>query len=95
MGKRAIIVGVCVFILAGRVAAADQTLMQAIVASDQVQTLEVGVGKSKVLSIQVPVKRASLANPDVVDAVMELSDQFRDIASSYSDESDLPIRAAA
>lgn len=34
-------------------------------------------------------------DPDVVDAVMELSDQFRDIASSYSDESDLPIKAAA
>jgi len=36
----------------------------------QVQRLELVVGKSKVLDAPVPIKRASLANPDVADTVI-------------------------
>ncbi len=67
---RAMLAVILMLVTAGRVVAADQALTQDVVASEQVQTLDVGVGKSKVLSIQAPVNRVSLANPDVVDAVI-------------------------
>ncbi|WHZ17307.1 MAG: Type II/IV secretion system secretin RcpA/CpaC, associated with Flp pilus assembly [Nitrospira sp.] len=40
------------------------------IGSSQVQRLELTVGKSKVLEVPVPLKRASLANPDIADTVI-------------------------
>ena len=40
------------------------------VANKQVQRLEMTVGKSRVLDSPVPIKRASLANPEVADTVI-------------------------
>jgi pilus assembly protein CpaC len=43
---------------------------QASVENREVQRLELGVGKSKVIDAPMPIKRASLANPDVADTVV-------------------------
>ncbi len=51
-------------------AARTESLSQTAVKSSQVQTLELVVGKSKVIDTPVPIKRASLANPDVADTVV-------------------------
>lgn len=40
------------------------------IGNSQVQQLDLTVGKSKVLEVPVPLKRASLANPDIADTVI-------------------------
>jgi pilus assembly protein CpaC len=49
---------------------AAETQAQLSVENREVQRLELGVGKSKVLDTPMPIKRASLANPDVADTVV-------------------------
>ena len=38
--------------------------------ASEAQRLELGVGKSKVIDLTAPIKRASLANPEVADTVV-------------------------
>ena len=49
---------------------AAETQAQLSVENREVQRLDLGVGKSKVLDTPMPIKRASLANPDVADTVV-------------------------
>lgn len=73
---RAILAAFMLLVLASRSSASESVLVHPVVGSEQVQTLEVGVGKSRVLSIHAPITRLSLANPDVVDAVVLSSTQI-------------------
>ncbi len=50
-------------------AGAEDLAATTLVASEA-QRLELGVGKSKVVDLPEPIKRASLANPDVADTVV-------------------------
>ena len=51
-------------------AARTEGLSQTAVKGSQVQTMELVVGKSTVIDMPVPIKRASLANPEVADTVV-------------------------
>jgi len=46
-----------------------QGMVESVVASE-VERFELGVGKSKVVDLTTPIKRASLANPEVADTVV-------------------------
>ncbi|MEO7862640.1 MAG: type II and III secretion system protein family protein [Nitrospirales bacterium] len=47
-----------------------QGLVDSKVVASEAQLLELGVGKSKVIDLTAPIKRASLANPEVADTVV-------------------------
>src|SRR5690349_16512419 len=49
---------------------AAETQAQLSVENREVQRLDLGVGKSKVLDTPMPIKRASLANPEIADTVV-------------------------
>lgn len=49
---------------------AAETQLQLSVENREVQRLDLGVGKSKVLDTPMPIKRASLANPEIADTVV-------------------------
>jgi pilus assembly protein CpaC len=49
---------------------AAETLAPLSVENREVQRLDLGVGKSKVLDTPMPIKRASLANPEIADTVV-------------------------
>src|SRR5688500_15836590 len=49
---------------------AAETQAQLSVENKEVQRLDLGVGKSKVLDTPMPIKRASLANPEIADTVV-------------------------
>jgi len=47
-----------------------QGMVDSNVVASEVQRFELGVGKSKVVDLTTPIKRASLANPEVADTVV-------------------------
>ena len=49
---------------------AAETPTQLLVENRDIQRLDLGVGKSKVLDTPMPIKRASLANPEIADTVV-------------------------
>ena len=61
---------VALAVIAVPVVQAAETQAQLSVENREVQRLDLGVGKSKVLDTPMPIKRASLANPDVADTVV-------------------------
>jgi pilus assembly protein CpaC len=68
-----IFVGFFIVALAGiatSVVRAAETQPQLSVENREVQRLDLGVGKSKVLDTPMPIKRASLANPEIADTVV-------------------------
>jgi len=61
-------VTLCVALLAAGVDA--QGLADSRAVTSEAQLLDLGVGKSKVIDLTAPIKRASLANPEVADTVV-------------------------
>ena len=55
---------------ASSIVRAAETQAQFSVENREVQRLDLGVGKSKVLDTPMPIKRASLANPEIADTVV-------------------------
>jgi pilus assembly protein CpaC len=45
-------------------------MVDSTIVASEVQSFELGVGKSKVVDLTTPIKRASLANPEVADTVV-------------------------
>ena len=62
------LVALCVALLAPGVGA--QGLADSKAIASEAQRLDLGVGKSKVVDLTMPIKRASLANPEVADTVV-------------------------
>ena len=70
MGRRGVLL-LCVSIaVVAPSAARTEGLSQTAVRGSQVQTMELVVGKSTVIDMPVPIKRASLANPEIADTVV-------------------------
>jgi len=62
------LVALCVSLWSQGVGA--QGMVDSKVIASEVQRFELGVGKSKVIDLTTPIKRASLANPEVADTVV-------------------------
>lgn len=68
-GRIAIIVGLVFIGPVVAVAGAD-TLTYTAKHTNEVQQMKIAVGKSVIVDVPVPIKRASLANPDIADAIV-------------------------
>ncbi|WHZ17306.1 MAG: hypothetical protein OJF52_004158 [Nitrospira sp.] len=68
-GRIAVIVGL-VFIGPVAADAGPDTLTYTAKHTNEVQQMKIAVGKSVIVDVPVPIKRASLANPDIADAIV-------------------------
>lgn len=68
-GRLAVMIGL-VFIGPGVADAGADTLTYTAKYSNEIQQMKIAAGKSVIVDVPVPIKRASLANPDVADAIV-------------------------